>query len=762
MSRKKSRQANRAPVTQPSAEATTGAITSPATPLSTAAASPQAPASAVAAPETALRITKPAAAAVATAPKAKPERAWIELAVIRVARLLGSLQLAVILLSLFTLAVFLGTLTEHWYQTKIAQTLVYKAWWFVVLLALLALNIFFAAAKKWPWKKHQTGFVITHVGLLTMLAGGMWNWAAGTDAGMQLIDNGDPSILNEVIERFGTISQSGTSAVYNDISMLRLVEYKPNEDPHAGVHHGRAPEKEVLKRTEADFEPGPLAWKTENPATPSDAVLRLMNWVENPFGRHWGTDLGNGARMEVIDYLPHAQREEYSAAPGRGFPAVKLQLRSSKFPQPLERWVGPNELRGGLESSRMPIRLEVLGTCPAPLLREFLNPPLAEQLSSKGVLAVVTPEGRKHIPVYAGLKQAFSIPGGREIKILRFLPQWIRPTAEADADAAPVNPAVEFELLEGGKSLGKYQVPARVSDVVRDMTRGKFLHQGDDNLPLFWFHSPHPGRQEDAGGKQQFASGVLQFVQTEAGALHYRSFITRNNRPVLEKAGPVSVGESPVAIWDRMQWKFRVQEHLTNAVAEPRYTPAPVFPGKETEEDKMRYQAAIKCRIAIGKDAREFWVPFPSQSPIIDVAGRRFSVQYTYKQIPLKFEIKLERAEQTVDPGTRAPASYSSYVQLFDPEKGINGERRLITMNEPLEHRGYKFYQSTYNFLSYDASGKPVSLSGFTVGRDPGLWLKYLGSLMLGLGIFCMFYMKAYFFKPRRRPIAAGQPAQEG
>ncbi|RDJ93785.1 hypothetical protein B4Q13_19495, partial [Lacticaseibacillus rhamnosus] len=91
---------------------------------------------------------------------------------LRAARILGSLQLAVIGLSIFASSVMLGTLMEHWYSTKIAQELVYKAWWFIGLLLLLSCNIFFAAAKKWPWKKHQTGFVITHIGLLLMLFGG--------------------------------------------------------------------------------------------------------------------------------------------------------------------------------------------------------------------------------------------------------------------------------------------------------------------------------------------------------------------------------------------------------------------------------------------------------------------------------------------------------------------------------------------------------------------------------------------------------------
>src|SRR5262249_21808858 len=125
---------------------------------------------------------------------AKPEPTWLEIWSVRMSRWLGSLQIAVILLSAFAAVLAIGTMVESWYSGHIAQELVYRAWWFTLLLFLLGINIFFAAAKKWPWKKHQTGFLITHVGLLTMLAGGILTSMAGTDAVMTLLDspNGDP------------------------------------------------------------------------------------------------------------------------------------------------------------------------------------------------------------------------------------------------------------------------------------------------------------------------------------------------------------------------------------------------------------------------------------------------------------------------------------------------------------------------------------------------------------------------------------------
>src|SRR5262245_40012126 len=89
-------------------------------------------------------------------------------------RVLSSLQLAIGLLSLFTLCLIVATLLESAYSTKIAQDLIYRTWWFSLLLVFLAANVLGAALKKYPWKKSQTGFLITHSGLLVLVFGGLF------------------------------------------------------------------------------------------------------------------------------------------------------------------------------------------------------------------------------------------------------------------------------------------------------------------------------------------------------------------------------------------------------------------------------------------------------------------------------------------------------------------------------------------------------------------------------------------------------------
>ncbi|MCW8131002.1 MAG: hypothetical protein KIS92_11690 [Planctomycetota bacterium] len=99
---------------------------------------------------------------------------------------LASLKLALLLLAVLIVACAVGT----WYESKlnadVARAYVYNAWWFNVWMAVLVVNLFCAAAIRYPWKPHQTGFVITHAGIITMLVGGMIDREWGVEGYVEL------------------------------------------------------------------------------------------------------------------------------------------------------------------------------------------------------------------------------------------------------------------------------------------------------------------------------------------------------------------------------------------------------------------------------------------------------------------------------------------------------------------------------------------------------------------------------------------------
>src|SRR4051812_45310308 len=90
-------------------------------------------------------------------------------------RFLASLKLAVFSLGTLAAVLAYATFFESWHGTSAVQEWIYQTKWFAVLLAFLGVNILCAALIRYPWKRRQTGFVITHAGLLVLLAGSFYS-----------------------------------------------------------------------------------------------------------------------------------------------------------------------------------------------------------------------------------------------------------------------------------------------------------------------------------------------------------------------------------------------------------------------------------------------------------------------------------------------------------------------------------------------------------------------------------------------------------
>ena len=121
----------------------------------------------------------------------------------------------------------------------------------------------------------------------------------------------------------------------------------------------------------------------------------------------------------------------------------------------------------------------------------------------------------------------------------------------------------------------------------------------------------------------------------------------------------------------------------------------------------------------------------------IVIAGIKVAVAYGAKDIPIPFKIHLNDFQLDRYPGSMSPASYASEVTLIDEEEGLNIDYRIF-MNNILEHRGYRFFQA-----SYDRDEKGTVLS---VNNDPGTLPSYLGYLLLAIGLFWTLFSKKHRF----------------
>lgn len=111
-----------------------------------------------------------------------------------------------------------------------------------------------------------------------------------------------------------------------------------------------------------------------------------------------------------------------------------------------------------------------------------------------------------------------------------------------------------------------------------------------------------------------------------------------------------------------------------------------------------------------------------------------YILTYANRMIDIGFPIKLDHFEVDRYQGTQRAASYKSQVEV--PDLG----RAEISMNEPLKYKGLTIYQA-----SFDDGEKGPTASIFSINNDPGRWLKYMGSLIMTLGIVFLFFFRKQF-----------------
>lgn len=106
----------------------------------------------------------------------------------RLLKLLGSLKFAVFLIVSLVVMLIISTSLESAFGTPFAQKTFYQNRWFDFFLSLLWVNIFCSTLTRYPFKKHHTGFIITHIGILILLAGALLTRLLGVEGQMMLAE----------------------------------------------------------------------------------------------------------------------------------------------------------------------------------------------------------------------------------------------------------------------------------------------------------------------------------------------------------------------------------------------------------------------------------------------------------------------------------------------------------------------------------------------------------------------------------------------
>ena len=187
----------------------------------------------------------------------------------RVLGFLASLRLAVVVMLTLATTCAWATFYEMKHGTPAAQRDIYMTPAFALLLALLGVNIFAVMVSRWPWKAHHTGFVIAHVGILTLLAGSLISLHRGLDSNMPLYE-GETSDRVSLLEKALHVSIPATGA---HGSFPVAFEKRP---PTSGREMRFAvPQSDVTLVAEA-FEPHVEVHETFEPADSGSPALHFV------------------------------------------------------------------------------------------------------------------------------------------------------------------------------------------------------------------------------------------------------------------------------------------------------------------------------------------------------------------------------------------------------------------------------------------------------------------------------------------------------
>ena len=125
--------------------------------------------------------------------------------------------------------------------------------------------------------------------------------------------------------------------------------------------------------------------------------------------------------------------------------------------------------------------------------------------------------------------------------------------------------------------------------------------------------------------------------------------------------------------------------------------------------------------------------------------GLNFRLKYGSKQFQIPFSVRLRDFQLERYPGSMSPKSYASEITVVDGAEVFDFR---IFMNHVLDHKGYRFFQSSYNDQG------EVEQTFLSVNYDrAGTWTSYIGYFLLFLGLILSIFTKETRFATLRKTL---------
>ena len=615
----------------------------------------------------------------------------------------ASLKLAVVLLAVLIVAAIAGTIWESSFDAKVARAYVYRAPWFNLWLVLLAANLTVSALSRWPWRKHHVAFLITHLGIITLLTGSLIGRIFGIEGTITLF-KGDPPSNRLLI----------------DEHQLR-------------VHDSDG----VLKGYRAEF--------LHRPPTP-----------KHP--RDLGK-LASGARLSVIDYA-EAIDAKLNPRPldSGGTPGLHFAIKTALMGQQLENWLLADDAQNGKFA---------MGLANIELKRGKAEIPTADHPErSETPLEMTKGETdlEESIFVFAKVPDQISHVakgGGTGAKISFSRPQDgdkgqltislagktqtldVAQNLKRDVEIAGTPFTVRIEnywadlRIQDGKPVSLSDSPNNPAVVINIRGRGGPIATAAPNA--------HGSQQAVStnGGPSTIPNIALAMNEANAAENHLTLFVADDgaisyeldSRKLGHSSGPLELNKPLVTGW--ADWQLVVDRILPHAEQWMDFTPA-------KGDSANQLPDGIRVRVEQNGETFEQWISAGWQITV-PTSPNPIGISYGWRSTPLPIALELMDFEVARNEGSDAPAGFKSTLRVSTPE-GDNATGQCW-MNRPFSFPGTWWRTwSGQTFKMSQASWNPENLGQSTIQilRDPGWLLKWIGSLLIVTGVFLLFYVKKF------------------
>ena len=156
--------------------------------------------------------------------------------------------------------------------------------------------------------------------------------------------------------------------------------------------------------------------------------------------------------------------------------------------------------------------------------------------------------------------------------------------------------------------------------------------------------------------------------------------------------------------------------------------------------DKNRGADYLTVKVSDGKSSKNVTleggmgrIPSPK---MINMNGLNYQLEYGSIRKPIPFKLTCRDFQLENYPGTESPSSFASEVTLLDSVENKKINKRIF-MNHVMDYKGYRFFQSSYDFSTPERKQKnDPDITILSVNHDYwGTNITYLGYLLMAIGM---------------------------